>query len=216
MPKKPINPDNLTWWHSITLPDGTKTKGQHDYDTATGDRYLFPEVTGKKVLDIGTFDGYWSARAVKGGAAEVMAIDINERKTAHYIAEQFGFTYTPSNRADMNRPCFFHQWDVVLFYGVVYHLYNPVQGIVNAFISTLPGGICLIESAVNQAGAHGGQVRFNPYPHDGDDTNHFMPTIEGLKETILLAAKIAEREIELQQEATDEGKFRWTGKYLVK
>jgi hypothetical protein len=43
-----------------------------------------------------------------------------------------------------------------------------------------------------------------------------MPTIEGLKETILLAAKIAEREIELQQEATDEGKFRWTGKYLVK
>ena len=218
MAKKAINPDNLTWWHSITLPDGTKTKGQHDYDTATGDRYLFPDdLTNKHVLDIGTFDGYWSARARKNGAAEIMAIDYHHRKTAELVADAYDIVYKAGNHLDMNKPMSWqNKFNVVLFYGVVYHLYNPVQGIANAIGLTNPGGICLIESAVNQAGAHGGQVRFNPYPHDGDDTNHFMPTIEGLKETILLAAKIAEREIQLQQEATDEGKFRWTGKYLVK
>jgi tRNA (mo5U34)-methyltransferase len=217
MSKYTFDPLPLTWWHTIELPDGTKTTGVHDYDTATGDRYLFPDVKGKTVLDIGTFDGYWSARAKKNGAKSVIALDYNKRETAEHIANTFKFKYFAGHNIDFNKPYTEAiPSDVVLFYGVVYHLYNPVQGIINAISLTAPGGIMCIESAVNQAGAMGNNVRFNPATHDGDETNYFMPTIQGLKDTIAVAAKVIDAKIEMIAEATDNGQHRWAAQYRVK
>jgi len=211
--RKTINAADLTWWHVVEL-NGQKTNGVHDYSTAAGDRYLMPnDLSGKTVLDIGTFDGYWSARAKKNGAAEVLAIDYNKRDTAALVAKEYGFAYAGSTEYDFNQPqTFADPYDVVLFYGVVYHLYNPIQGLINAIQATKPGGLLLVESAVNQAGSAGmlDGFKFNPEVWDGDDTNYFMPSESGLQAALKLAAKLAGRTYGIEQEAFDPGRYRMT------
>jgi SAM-dependent methyltransferase len=200
----------LTWWHTITFPDGYKTKGVHDYDTSVGDRYLFPNVKGKTVLDIGTFDGYWAARAMKEGANKCLSIDLNERETAKIAAEAFKFTYEYGYRYNMNLPFVLSpQFDIVLNYGVAYHLYNPVQGILNSLLAAKE--LVLIESAVNQLNGKG----FNNLVHDGDDTNYWLPSGEQFKEAIEMALRLSGKkgQIELNVSNSD---LRATAKIILK
>ena len=61
------------WYHKITLPDGTITPGWAPIDA---DKYALPDnLAGKRILDIGAWDGYWTFEALKRGAREVVAID---------------------------------------------------------------------------------------------------------------------------------------------
>ena len=61
------------WYHRIELPYGIVTPGWAPIDAA---KYGIPDdLTGKRVLDIGSWDGYWTWEALKRGAAEVVAID---------------------------------------------------------------------------------------------------------------------------------------------
>lgn len=61
------------WYHKIALPGGIVTPGWAPLDAA---RYSIPaDLTGKRVLDIGAWDGYWTWEALKRGAGEVVAID---------------------------------------------------------------------------------------------------------------------------------------------
>lgn len=61
------------WYHRIVLPDGTVTPGWSPLDAA---RYCVPEdLAGKRILDIGAWDGYWTWEALNRGAKEVVAID---------------------------------------------------------------------------------------------------------------------------------------------
>jgi len=91
------------WYHKIELPDGTVTPGWAPLDPA---RYGVPaDLTGKRVLDIGAWDGYWTWEALKRGAREVVAIDDfsddcgdpdrikrNGWETFDLCREGFGFT----------------------------------------------------------------------------------------------------------------------------
>lgn len=61
------------WYHKIELPDGNITPG---WAPLCPERYGIPvDLTGKRVLDVGAWDGYWTWEALKRGAAEVVAID---------------------------------------------------------------------------------------------------------------------------------------------
>src|SRR5258708_5460003 len=61
------------WYHKIELPHGVVTPGWAPLDAAA---YRIPErLDGKRVLDVGAWDGYWSFEAIKRGAREVVAID---------------------------------------------------------------------------------------------------------------------------------------------
>ncbi len=91
------------WYHKIELPGGIVTPGWSPIDAS---RYCIPDdLTGKRVLDIGAWDGYWTFEALKRGAAEVVAIDdfsddvgvpdvvkrTNKWETFDLCAEAFGF-----------------------------------------------------------------------------------------------------------------------------
>ncbi len=95
------------WYHKIELPGGVVTPGWAPLDP---NRYCIPEdLTGKRVLDIGAWDGYWTWEALKRGAAEVVAIDdfsdtcgapdkINRSRkweTFDLCREALGFTLEP-------------------------------------------------------------------------------------------------------------------------
>lgn len=93
-----------SWYHRIGLPDGTITPG---WAPINAERYAIPDdLTGKRVLDIGAWDGYWTFEALKRGASQVVAIDdfsddcgsperikrTNKWETFDLCREAFGFT----------------------------------------------------------------------------------------------------------------------------
>jgi tRNA (mo5U34)-methyltransferase len=76
------------WYHSIDLGPGWSTHGWFDLRSAV-DRWPWPELRGKRCLDIGTFDGFLAFEMERRGAAEVVAIDIPE----HWL-----WDWPPDNR----------------------------------------------------------------------------------------------------------------------
>lgn len=96
------------WYHRIELPDGTMTPG---WAPICAEKYAIPaDLTGKRVLDIGAWDGYWTWEALKRGAAEVVAIDDfsdtcgspgkikrNGWETFDLCREAFGFVNCPDS-----------------------------------------------------------------------------------------------------------------------
>ena len=66
------------WYHTLELEPGVLTPGW--FDTRPVVRKLpFPQsLRGKRCLDIGTFDGFWAFEMERRGAAQVLAIDVND------------------------------------------------------------------------------------------------------------------------------------------
>jgi tRNA (mo5U34)-methyltransferase len=67
------------WYHTIDVEPGVTTPGFFDLRHAV-DRFPWPEVRGKRCLDIGTFDGFFAFELERRGAAEVVAVDIEDHK----------------------------------------------------------------------------------------------------------------------------------------
>jgi tRNA (mo5U34)-methyltransferase len=66
------------WYHTIELPDGSITRGVFDARAVTG---LVPwpsGLAGGRCLDVGTCDGFWAFEMERRGAAEVVAIDVDD------------------------------------------------------------------------------------------------------------------------------------------
>jgi tRNA (mo5U34)-methyltransferase len=61
------------WYHKIDLGYGITTPGWAPIDPTA---YKVPQdLTGKRVLDVGAWDGYWTFEALKRNASQVIAID---------------------------------------------------------------------------------------------------------------------------------------------
>jgi tRNA (mo5U34)-methyltransferase len=63
------------WYHTIALGPGVVTPGWFDLRPIV-DRMPWPDVAGKRCLDIGTYDGFLAFELERRGAAEVIATDI--------------------------------------------------------------------------------------------------------------------------------------------
>ena len=66
---------NPLWYHTLDLPGGVTTPGWFDLRGVTG-RLPWPDVRGKRCLDVGTYDGFFAFELERRGAAEVVATDI--------------------------------------------------------------------------------------------------------------------------------------------
>lgn len=66
------------WYHTLDLGQGVVTQGVFDHRPALG-HYLVPtDLSGMRCLDVGTMDGFWAFEMERRGAAEVLAIDIED------------------------------------------------------------------------------------------------------------------------------------------
>ncbi len=177
----------MDWWHTIELPDGTVTPGRQDYRGEAGKRFLLPEdLTGKSVLDFGTWDGFWAIEAKKRGARFVMASDRFSPmlETARLALRAYDISYCVG---DLDFPIVEPgEFDVVLFYGILYHLKNPFMGLWTATRCCKPGGLVIVETAVNQ-----GKMAecdsaipllwvIDEVHHD-DPTNYYLPNQPAVK-----------------------------------
>jgi tRNA (mo5U34)-methyltransferase len=74
------------WYHTLDLGNGVVTKGMFDH-RGHEHRYLLPEdLTGMRCLDIGTMDGFWAFEMERRGAAEVVAVDIEDPEALDWPA----------------------------------------------------------------------------------------------------------------------------------
>ena len=140
------------WYHRIELPDGNVTPG---FFPMCADRYGIPDdLTGKRVLDVGAWDGYWTFESLKRGAKEVVAIDDFSDDCGSVIAkgkrynwdtfdlcrEAFGFKFIDKdgrwknekgqrcNRLEMSVYDIdsLGHFDIIFCFGVIYHLKYPL------------------------------------------------------------------------------------------
>ncbi len=65
------------WYHTIDLAPGVTTPGWFDLRHVVDD-LPWPDVRGKRCLDVGTFDGFFAFELERRGAAEVVAVDIED------------------------------------------------------------------------------------------------------------------------------------------
>jgi tRNA (mo5U34)-methyltransferase len=63
------------WYHTVELRPGIETPGWFD-TRPTAASLPWPDLTGKRCLDVGTFEGFWAREMHNRGASEVVAIDI--------------------------------------------------------------------------------------------------------------------------------------------
>ncbi len=64
------------WYHTLDLGSGVVTEGMFDLRRLV-DRYGLPDdLTGRRVLDVGTFDGFWAFEMERRGA-QVVALDVD-------------------------------------------------------------------------------------------------------------------------------------------
>lgn len=190
------------WYHKIELPGGLVTPGWAPLEPAA---YQIPDdLTGKRVLDIGAWDGYWTFEALKRGAAEVVAIDdfsdylgeLDQRDRAAWqtfdlCREALGYTEEQCKRIETSvynlNPTVHGTFDVVFFFGTLYHLRYPLLAF--DIIRSVCDGELFVESAILDDfspyqggfgnGYPGKQVVMEFYPGDeygGNHTNWWVPT----------------------------------------
>ena len=63
------------WYHTVELRPGIETPGWFD-TRPTAAVLPWPDLRGKRCLDVGTFEGFWAREMHNRGASAVVAIDI--------------------------------------------------------------------------------------------------------------------------------------------
>ncbi len=144
-------------------------------------RARFPtDLTGKSVLDIGTCNGGLAFEAERRGAARVVAVDIYP--TDHFgfdrLAEHFGSNAQFVRASAYELPTIFEEpFDVVAFFGVLYHLRHPLLGL--DAVRRVSSGEVFIETAVAD-GPPGTAKFFRRREYGDDSSNWFVPTADTL------------------------------------
>ena len=75
------------WYHTIDLPAGLTTPGWFDLRPIV-DRLPWPDVRGRRCLDIGTFDGFLAFEMERRGAAEVVCTDVRSHEDWDHLPRE--------------------------------------------------------------------------------------------------------------------------------
>jgi tRNA (mo5U34)-methyltransferase len=142
------------WYHSIQLPSGEVTPGLQTLEQLRLRARQFPipeDLRGKRVLDIGAWDGWFSFEMERRGAT-VVAVDAVRSEKFLHARELLGskVEYHVSDVYDL-RPSELGVFDIVLFLGVLYHLKNPVLALER--VCALSKDLVCVESFVTDDGS---------------------------------------------------------------
>jgi tRNA (mo5U34)-methyltransferase len=141
------------WYHSFELPDGTRFEGCNTIEILRERWSRFPlpaDLSGRRVLDIGAWDGWFTFEAERRGAA-VTAMDCVEIPNFLRVHKALG------SKAEYRILDFYElpqaglgSFDFVFFLGVLYHLKHPLLAL--EIVCALTTGTAIVESFVTDAG----------------------------------------------------------------
>jgi len=141
------------WYHSFELPDGSVIEGTMplSWERKRWSRFPLPEeLTGRRLLDIGSWDGWFSFEAERRGAT-VTSVDCVEAPNYRRMHRALG------SRADYRVLDLYElpaaglaPHDYVLCLGVLYHLKHPVLGL--EIVCSLVSEVAVIDTYVIDGG----------------------------------------------------------------
>jgi tRNA (mo5U34)-methyltransferase len=155
------------WFHRIELRPHLVTSGWSDPKTEKLPYFGIPDdMTGMRVLDIGCAEGFFSFEAERRGAAEVVAIDSfpDSIRRFNLCRDAFGSKATGflTSVYDLSLRAF-GTFDLVMFFGVLYHLRHPLLALEKIYSVT--GGKLLMQtdSFEDQALGDSAAAKFHPF-----------------------------------------------------
>ena len=146
-----------TWRHRIDVGGGVFTPGGEDVATELARLALPDRLDGKRVLDVGCSDGFYSFTAEDRGATEVVGIDdlsslMVEGRNGFAIAKALrgsAAEFRDRSIYDLD-PAIDGTFDAVWFLNVLYHLEHPMVGFRNLARVIKPGGLLVMKTYVHQ------------------------------------------------------------------
>ena len=145
----------IDWFHRIELRPGLVTPGIDD-TPAKWRALRLPPLAGKRVLDVGANNGYFSFAAEREGASRVVAVDAPAWGDAAWGSKE-GFNFARetlgSNVEDVHSDLYdlspeeLGTFDVVLMLGVLYHVEDPILALKR--MAALTDELLVIETLVD-------------------------------------------------------------------
>jgi tRNA (mo5U34)-methyltransferase len=134
--------DRLKWFHPLTF-DGGLAARPHERNifymklcAFVAEQLRKLDLAGKRVLDVGCWDGYFSFLAEELGAASVLAVDDFSQNygtpEAFHLARRLKHsrvTLIPDLSVYQLGSTLTDKFDVILFLGLYYHLHAPMAGL---------------------------------------------------------------------------------------
>jgi tRNA (mo5U34)-methyltransferase len=212
----------LKWTHTIDLGHGLVTPGRWPPSPLIRKALDQVDFRGKKVLDIGCWDGLWSFEAERRGASEVYATDLaahrpwNESQTFPLARRILGSRahYEPDLSVyDVGR-LGVTDFDVVLFLGVYYHLKDPLLALARLRQVMRPGAVLVVEGEV-LGDDSGSYARFFYHQHHGgDQSNWWVPTVSCLREWVECSFFSIETVYDVSRDALSDSRAEALKKFL--
>lgn len=180
------------WWHTMHLGEGIVTHGRQGGGCASDKLAGVSDdlFAGKRVLDVGTWDGKYAFAAEQRGASEVVAVDrpwSDALVSPSWVPSQRGFEiaqkllesnvqYRVGYVGDVTE-AEYGTFDTILLFGVLYHLQDPLRALRALFGVLRVGGSLLIETTVTHHMPEMPIMLFHPGVTCGNDpTNYWSPT----------------------------------------
>jgi tRNA (mo5U34)-methyltransferase len=210
---------NPLWYHTLELAPGVVTPGWLDLRPVV-DRLPWPDVAGKRCLDVGTYDGFLAFELERRGAAEVVATDISDHaqwdwpaaaraKGAEYLASvagpEKGLGFRIAAQAlgssvvkreisvyDLD-PAAVGEFDVVVCGSLLLHLKDPVRAL--EAIRSVCSGAFLSAEQVDPVLSLSSPGRPAGWFRAGHNTQWWIPNVAGHRALVESAGFVVERKV---------------------
>jgi tRNA (mo5U34)-methyltransferase len=184
----------ISWYHEFDFGNGLRAKATTPDAKSHRQLWRFIETeldkiefSGKTVLDIGCWDGYWSFYAERRGAKSVLATDDRSQNWAgdsgFSLAKELLRSNVESNTdlsvyklSTLNRT-----FDVILCLGVYYHLVDPYYAFAQVRNCCHPGTIVIFEGDALYGHDGPSPQAFVMLSSDTTKASRFVPTPEALR-----------------------------------
>ena len=181
--------EQIRWWHPIDLGGGLVAPGIDVTPARLAEIRMPEDLSGRSVLDIGAWDGFFSFEAERRGAARVLATDSFCWDGGGWGTKK-GFEL--ARRARRSRvedkwiqvldlsPETVGTFDLVLFLGVLYHMKHPLLALER--VASVTAGQLIMQTQVDMLAVNRPALAFYPGNElGGDPTNWFAPNPPALK-----------------------------------
>ncbi len=186
---------DINWYHTMDLGQGVTSKGFYEPAKFVNRFHLPDRLDGKAVLDIGAWDGFYSFEAERRGASRVLAADHYQWDGSGW-GSKAGFELAREAYGSKVEDLLIDvmdlsservgTFDVVFFFGVLYHLKHPLYALERVFDVT--GEQLILETEIDMTWTRRPAAAFYPGRELAKtDSNWWGPNItavEGMLKTV--------------------------------
>lgn len=176
---------DIKWFHSIELEPGFKTPGRDDTAQRVGVLHL-PDLSGRTVLDVGAWDGFFSFECERRGAARVLATDSyawggenwSDKRGFELAREALGSSVEDKqiDVLELSPEAVGGTFDVVLCLGVLYHMKHPL--LMCERVASVTKDLLILETHVDMTWTRRPAAAFYPsHELQLDPTNWWGPNV---------------------------------------